>query len=154
MAGPESQDIAFGAPTPELIDEMLVWKACGKTKEVEDPAYQPEPTDVCAYWSSVPDHLVVPHYRSRVFTFFMTADKNETVARQEFIKSEFKDHIFFIIWRPLKHITWKITHYLSGYWHWKQCSGYFLLAPNSISISSRDNNYSNYSRLIYSTQVW
>ncbi|XP_045763177.1 protein-glucosylgalactosylhydroxylysine glucosidase [Maniola jurtina] len=86
MPGPESQDIAFAPPTPEIIDEMIVWKACGKTKEVEDPAYQATPVDVCAYWTSVPDHLVVPHVRSRVFTFFMTADKNETVARQEFIK--------------------------------------------------------------------
>ncbi|XP_039765165.1 protein-glucosylgalactosylhydroxylysine glucosidase [Pararge aegeria] len=86
MPGPESKDISFGSPTPEIINEMLVWKACGKTKEVEDPAFQGMLEDVCAYWSSVPDHLVVPHSRSKVITFFMTVDKNESVARQEFIK--------------------------------------------------------------------
>lgn len=87
MAGPESKDIAFDSPTPEVINDAIVWKACGRTKETEDPIYQPIPIDVCAYWTSVPDHLVVPHL-SRVFTFAMTVDKNETVARQEFIKSE------------------------------------------------------------------
>ncbi|XP_047545214.1 protein-glucosylgalactosylhydroxylysine glucosidase [Vanessa atalanta] len=86
MAGPDSKDIAFESPIPEIIDDTIVWKACGKTKETEDPVYQPLPVDVCAYWTSVPDHLVVPHFRSRVFTFVMTVDKNETVARQEFVK--------------------------------------------------------------------
>ncbi|CAH0726149.1 unnamed protein product, partial [Brenthis ino] len=85
MAGPNSKDIAFQAPTPEIINDAVVWKTCGRTREIEDPLYQPSPVDVCAYWTSVPDHLVVPHI-SRVFTFAMTVDKNETVARQEFIK--------------------------------------------------------------------
>lgn len=89
MPGPESNDIAFESPIPEIIEEAIVWKACGKTRESEDPEYQPLPVDVCAYWTSVPDHLVVPHFRSRVFTFVMTVDKNETIARKEFIKSKY-----------------------------------------------------------------
>ncbi|XP_045486467.1 protein-glucosylgalactosylhydroxylysine glucosidase [Pieris rapae] len=86
MPGPDSKDIDFSSPTPEIIDGRSVWTSCGKTKVSEDPEYQPLPTDVCAYWTSVPDHLVVPHYRPRVFTFLMTVDKNATVARKEFIK--------------------------------------------------------------------
>ncbi|XP_032530188.2 protein-glucosylgalactosylhydroxylysine glucosidase [Danaus plexippus] len=86
MAGPDSKDIAFEPPTPEIIGDAVVWKTCGKTRESEDIAHQPLPVDVCAYWTSVPDHLVVPHVKGRVFTFLMTADKNESVAREEFVK--------------------------------------------------------------------
>ncbi|XP_050670497.1 protein-glucosylgalactosylhydroxylysine glucosidase isoform X1 [Leptidea sinapis] len=86
MPGSDSKDIAFVSPTPEVLEGRTVWSACGKTRVSEDPIYQPMPVEVCAYWTSVPDHLVVPHHGKRVFTFVMTADKNETVARQEFIK--------------------------------------------------------------------
>ncbi|CAK1544235.1 unnamed protein product [Leptosia nina] len=86
MPGADSKDIEFPSPTPEFINGRSVWSACGKTRVSEDPEYQPLPVNVCAYWTSVPNHLVVPHHQPRVFTFVMTADKNETVARQEFIK--------------------------------------------------------------------
>ena len=84
--GEESKDIAFQEPMPEIIEGRTVWSACGKTKESEDLTYQPLPIDVCAYWTSVPDHLVVPPHGSRVFTFAMTVDKNKTIAREELVK--------------------------------------------------------------------
>ncbi|XP_049885269.1 protein-glucosylgalactosylhydroxylysine glucosidase [Pectinophora gossypiella] len=86
MPGPESKDISFQPPVPEIIEGRTTWSTCGQTKDSEDPTYQPLPVDVCVYWTSVPDHLVVPQHGSRVFTFVMTADKNKTVAREEFIK--------------------------------------------------------------------
>ncbi|XP_072937087.1 protein-glucosylgalactosylhydroxylysine glucosidase [Epargyreus clarus] len=86
MPGPDSDDIKFKSPVPEVLEGRTVWGACGQTKESEDPEYQPSLIDVCAYWTSVPDHLVVPQHGSRVFTFVMTVDKNQTVARREFIK--------------------------------------------------------------------
>lgn len=86
MPGPESKDIAFSNPVPEIINGRTVWSVCGQTMESEDLAYQPLPVNVCAYWTSVPDHLVVPQHGSRVFTFAMTADKNKTVAREELVK--------------------------------------------------------------------
>lgn len=86
MQGPKSKDIAFEDPVPEIIENRPSWSMCGKTKESEDPVYQPMPVEVCLYWTSVPDHLVVPQHGARVFTFVMTADKNKTVARQEFVK--------------------------------------------------------------------
>lgn len=86
IPGPESKDIAFQDPVPEIIDGRTIWSSCGQTKESEDLTYQSLPVDVCAYWTSVPDHLVVPQHGSRVFTFAMTADKNKTVAKQELVK--------------------------------------------------------------------
>ncbi|CAH2067404.1 unnamed protein product, partial [Iphiclides podalirius] len=86
MPGPDSSDIEFGEPVPEIFEGRTIWRACGQTKISEDPDYQPLPVDVCAYWTSVPDHLVVPQHGTRVFTFAMTADKNGTVAREELIK--------------------------------------------------------------------
>lgn len=86
MQGPESKDLAFADPVPEIIENRASWSMCGQTKESEDPVYQPMPVEVCLYWTSVPDHLVVPQHGARVFTFVMTADKNQTVARQEFVK--------------------------------------------------------------------
>ncbi|XP_041984111.1 protein-glucosylgalactosylhydroxylysine glucosidase-like isoform X1 [Aricia agestis] len=86
MPGPTSKDIDFQTPIPEIIDGRTVWRSCGKTRVSEDPVYQPLPVEVCAYWTSVPDHLVVPQHHSRVFTFIMTADKNQTVAREEFVR--------------------------------------------------------------------
>lgn len=86
MPGPESEDIAFQEPVPEIIEGRTVWSVCGQTKISEDSDYQPLPVDVCAYWTSVPDHLVVPQHGNRVFTFAMTADKNKTAAREELVK--------------------------------------------------------------------
>ncbi|KAJ2953896.1 hypothetical protein O0L34_g1527 [Tuta absoluta] len=86
MPGPDSEDIAFQPPIPEIIEGRTVWSTCGFTMESEDLEYQPGPVEVCAYWTSVPDHLVVPQHGSRVFTFVMSADKNKTVAREEFVK--------------------------------------------------------------------
>lgn len=86
MPGPDSEDVAFEPPVPEIIEGRTIWHSCGFTKESEEPAYQPEPVQVCAFWMSVPDHLVVPHHGSRVFTFAMSADKNKTIARDELIK--------------------------------------------------------------------
>lgn len=89
MPGPASVDIAFEGPIPEIIDGRTVWSVCGQTMVSEDPTYQPLPVDVCVYWTSVPDHLVVPQHGTRVFTFAMTADKNKTVARDELIKGKY-----------------------------------------------------------------
>nr|XP_049691823.1 protein-glucosylgalactosylhydroxylysine glucosidase [Helicoverpa armigera] len=86
MPGPDSKDIAFQEPIPQILNGRTIWSSCGLTKESEDLTYQPLPIEVCAYWTSVPDHLVVPQHGSRVFTFVMTADKNKTVAREELIK--------------------------------------------------------------------
>lgn len=89
MPGPDSEDIAFQTPTPENYDGRTIWSSCGKTKEPEDEVYQKFPVDVCVYWTSVPDYLVVPQYGSRVFTFAMTVDRNKTVARQELVEGTF-----------------------------------------------------------------
>ncbi|KAG6457335.1 hypothetical protein O3G_MSEX010241 [Manduca sexta] len=86
MPGPDSKDVAFQNPVPEIINGRTIWSSCGQTWESEDTTYQPMPVDVCAYWTSVPDHLVVPQHGSRIFTFAMTADKNRTVAKEELIK--------------------------------------------------------------------
>lgn len=86
MPGEKSKDIEFEEQIPELINDRIIWHSCGKTRESEDLRYQPLPVEVCAYWTSVPDHLVVPQHGSRVFTFAMTADKNQTVAREELVK--------------------------------------------------------------------
>lgn len=86
MPGNESADIAFEAPVPETHKGRNIWSACGKTKVSEDLAYQPEPVDICVYWTSVPDYLVVPQHGSQLFTFAMTADKNRTVAKEEMYK--------------------------------------------------------------------
>ncbi|CAG9133486.1 unnamed protein product [Plutella xylostella] len=83
MPGAPGADLDMQDPVAEIIHGRQVWSACGQTKESEDPIYQPSPVSVCAYWTSVPDHLVVPPHGSRVFTFAMTADKNKTVARTE-----------------------------------------------------------------------
>lgn len=84
--GPTSKDIDFQDPVPEIVEGRTIWSSCGQTKESEDLTYQPLPVDVCAFWTSVPDHIVVPQHGSRVFTFVMTVDKNHTVARQEILK--------------------------------------------------------------------
>lgn len=86
MPGPDSDDINFEERVPEKYDGRTLWSSCGQTKEVEDDTYQPLPVDVCVYWTSVPDHLVVPQHGSRVFTFAMTVDNNRTVAREELLK--------------------------------------------------------------------
>ncbi|XP_059058126.1 protein-glucosylgalactosylhydroxylysine glucosidase isoform X1 [Achroia grisella] len=83
IPGPNSEDVQFHAPVPEVYDGRTIWYSCGSTKDSEDPSHQPLPVDVCAYWTSVPDYLVVPQHGSKVFTFVMTVDKNITVARQE-----------------------------------------------------------------------
>lgn len=84
--GPNSKDINFQDPIPEIVEGRTIWKSCGQTMESEDITYQPLPVEVCAFWTSIPDHLVVPQHGSRVFTFAMTVDKNLTVARQELLK--------------------------------------------------------------------
>lgn len=86
IPGADSEDIAFEPQVPEIIEGRTIWHSCGLTKESEDITFQPEPIEVCAFWTSVPDHLVVPHHGSRIFTFAITADKNKTVAREELIK--------------------------------------------------------------------
>ncbi|XP_075992674.1 protein-glucosylgalactosylhydroxylysine glucosidase [Anticarsia gemmatalis] len=86
MPGEKSKDIDFHEPTPEIIDGRTIWHSCGQTMESEDLTYQPLPVEVCAFWTSVPDHLVVPQHGSRVFTFAMTADTNKTLARLELVK--------------------------------------------------------------------
>ncbi|CAB3230488.1 unnamed protein product [Arctia plantaginis] len=86
MPGETSKDIDFNDPIPEIIGGRTIWHSCGKTRESEDLTYQPLPVDVCAYWTSAPDHLVVPQHGSRVFTFAMTADKNKTTAKEELVK--------------------------------------------------------------------
>ncbi|XP_013201193.2 protein-glucosylgalactosylhydroxylysine glucosidase [Amyelois transitella] len=86
MPGPDSEDIAFEPHTPEIFEGRTLWSTCGKTREPEDYEYQKYPVEVCAYWTSVPDHLVVPQHGSRVITFAMTVDHNRTVARDELIK--------------------------------------------------------------------
>ncbi|CAG4943725.1 unnamed protein product [Colias eurytheme] len=86
LPGPQSSDIDFASPTPEIIEGRPSWRSCGKTRVAEDPEYQPMLVDVCAYWTSVPDHLVVPQHRPRVFTFVMTVDNDQDVARKEFVK--------------------------------------------------------------------
>lgn len=88
MPGEASKDIDFNDPIPEIIGGRTIWNSCGKTKEPEDLTYQPLPVDVCAYWTSVPDHLVVPQHGSRVFTFVMTVDKNKTIAKEELVKGD------------------------------------------------------------------
>lgn len=84
--GPDSKDIAFEEHIPEVYDERTIWSSCGKTKEVEDESLQPLLVDVCVYWTSVPDQLVVPQHGARVMTFAMTVDSNRTVAREELLK--------------------------------------------------------------------
>lgn len=88
MPGGESKDIAFQEATVETIDNRPVWTTCGVTRVSEDIKYQPTPVKVCVFYTSVPDHLVVPQRGFKVFTFAMTVDKNETVARNEMIKGE------------------------------------------------------------------
>lgn len=88
-----SDDISFHNPHPEIIESRTIWTTCGQTAEPEDIVYQPLPVDVCVYWTSVPDHLVVPQHGSRIFTFVMTADKNRTVAREELIKGWYFHHL-------------------------------------------------------------
>lgn len=84
--GPESNDITFQEPVFEIIENRASWSMCGRTKESEDLVYQPTTEEICLYWTSVPDHLVVPRHGARVYTFVMTADKNKAVARKEFVK--------------------------------------------------------------------
>ncbi|XP_047987690.1 protein-glucosylgalactosylhydroxylysine glucosidase [Leguminivora glycinivorella] len=87
MPGAEtSDDINFESPVPEVFHGRTIKSSCGKTRESEDLEYQPLPVNVCVYWTSVPDHLVVPQHGSKVFTFAMTVDKNRTVAREELFK--------------------------------------------------------------------
>ncbi|GBP95416.1 Protein-glucosylgalactosylhydroxylysine glucosidase [Eumeta japonica] len=85
MPGGDSDDVEFKEPSAEYIAGRYVWSSCGHTKISEDSEYQPQSKRVCAYWTSVPDHLVVPQHGSRVFTFAMTLDENRTVAKQEMI---------------------------------------------------------------------
>lgn len=88
IPGEDSKDITFEEPTVEILTDRTVWTSCGKTKVSEDIKYQPTPIEVCAYWTSVPDHLVVPQRGRKLFTFAMTVDKNQTVAKAEMIKGE------------------------------------------------------------------
>lgn len=111
IPGEKSKDIEFQEPTPEIIDGRTIWHTCGQTRESEDLTYQPLPIDVCAYWTSVPDYLVVPQHGSRVFTFVMTADKNNTIAREELITvlQEDGEELY------QKHIDeWKKLYYQGG----------------------------------------
>ncbi|XP_053605978.1 protein-glucosylgalactosylhydroxylysine glucosidase [Plodia interpunctella] len=86
MSGPVSEDIAFETPVPEILERRTVWHTCGKTREPEDTYYQKYPIEVCAYWTTVPDHLVVPQHGTKVLTFAMTVDHNKTIARDEMTK--------------------------------------------------------------------
>ncbi|XP_028034225.1 protein-glucosylgalactosylhydroxylysine glucosidase [Bombyx mandarina] len=86
IPGPDSEDIGFKDPVPEIIEGRTVRSTCGQTLKSEDIVYQPLPVEVCVFWTSVPDHLVAPQHGSRVFTFVMTADTNRTVAREEMIR--------------------------------------------------------------------
>ncbi|XP_028165174.1 protein-glucosylgalactosylhydroxylysine glucosidase isoform X1 [Ostrinia furnacalis] len=112
MPGPTSNDITFEDPIPEIYDGRTIWSSCGQTKETEDPTYQPLPVDVCVYWTSVPDHLVVPQHGSRVFTFAMTVDNNKTLAREELLQvlQEDGEELY------QKHVEpWHQLYYQSGF---------------------------------------
>lgn len=67
------------------VENRVLWSSCGKTKIVEDDAYQEEPSKVCAYWTHPPSHLVVPRRGKLLHTFIMTVDTKREVALKEMI---------------------------------------------------------------------
>ncbi|CAK1602766.1 unnamed protein product [Parnassius mnemosyne] len=175
MPGPGSDDIVFQDPVPEILDGRTVWSVCGQTKESEDPTYQPLPVDICAYWTSVPDHLVVPQHGSRVFTFAMTADKNKTVARQELIKvlQEDGEELFdkhVEQWGRLYHQAGmqiegnlKLAKIVNGIWYYLLSSlpaeeshqpldRFFGLSPTGLARGGTFDDYEGHN--FWDTEIW
>ncbi|RVE43011.1 hypothetical protein evm_012323 [Chilo suppressalis] len=174
IPGADSEDIDFQTPVPEVVDGRIVWSRCGDTKEVEEPMFQPLPTVVCVYWTSVPDHLVVPQHGSRVFTFAMTADKNRTVARTELLKvlqedgeELFRKHVE--PWHKLYYSAgidiegnMKLSKIVNGIWYYLLSSlpseksyqpleRFFGLSPGSLA-RGNDEDYNGHN--FWDTEIW
>jgi hypothetical protein len=83
LHGPDSEDISFDKPQLEKNNGRLIWSTCGKTKTLEDPEYQHEASQVCAFWTYVPTHLIVPRQGRILYTFVLTLDSKKDVALKE-----------------------------------------------------------------------
>ncbi|KAI8428264.1 hypothetical protein MSG28_002481 [Choristoneura fumiferana] len=170
MPGPTSEDIVFETPIPEKLDERMIWSACGKTKESEDLVYQPLPVEVCAYWTSVPDHLVVPQHGGRVFTFAMTVDNNKTKARQELEEGEalYQKHVRE--WHKLYDQSsmtiegnLKLSKIINGIWYYFLSSlpsestnqppeRFFGLSPTGLARGGTFEDYEGHN--FWDTEIW
>ncbi|XP_055642613.1 protein-glucosylgalactosylhydroxylysine glucosidase-like [Toxorhynchites rutilus septentrionalis] len=84
ITGPASVDLSLSQSQPVEIDGNRFNARCGRTKQVEDPRFQPHGHDVCIYTPPLPAHLnLTADQTEQEFNFYTIFTRTHLEAENE-----------------------------------------------------------------------